>query len=235
MAMDHIDIKQLKAEFHAQGVVQMRGFLGNKRAKAIRDAMASSDDWLRVFNSEQGVHNVKRADYQALSDEERQALDAMAYRNARYGFQYRYETIRIPDNGEFPEHIPQPLGDFVRHMRSDDMLRVLGEITGNGKINFADGQATAYAPGDFLTGHDDDVAGKNRHAAYVYSLNPDWRAEWGGLLLIQDEKWQHIERALIPVFDCLTLFKIPKNHMVTEVTRATPYRRYSITGWLRTL
>lgn len=43
----------------------------------------------------------------------------------------------------------------------------------------------------------------------------------------------HGAEALVPGFNRLNLFRVPQLHSVSEVTRASPYRRYSITGWLR--
>jgi Rps23 Pro-64 3,4-dihydroxylase Tpa1-like proline 4-hydroxylase len=110
-----------------------------------------------------------------------------------------------------------------------DFLR---QVSGRRELAFVDAQATAYAPGDFLTAHDDDVAGKHRLAAYVFGLTPVWRAEWGGLLLFHDAQGD-IERGFTPRFNTLNLFAVPQLHSVSLVSRAAPHRRYAITGWLR--
>jgi Rps23 Pro-64 3,4-dihydroxylase Tpa1-like proline 4-hydroxylase len=59
-----------------------------------------------------------------------------------------------------------------------------------------------------------------------------WRLEWGGLLLFHGSDG-NVERGLVPAFNSLNLFAVPRMHSVSEVTRAAAYRRYSITGWLR--
>ena len=100
------------------------------------------------------------------------------------------------------------------------------------QVAFADAQATAYAPGDFLTGHDDAVGGKKRLAAYVFGLTPVWRVEWGGLLLFHGSDGD-VDAGLAPRFNTLNVFAVPQTHSVSMVTRAAPSRRYSITGWLR--
>jgi Rps23 Pro-64 3,4-dihydroxylase Tpa1-like proline 4-hydroxylase len=111
-------------------------------------------------------------------------------------------------------------------------LAFLRDITRLAGIDFADMQATAYAPGDFLTPHTDDVAGKNRVAAYVLNLTPKWEVEWGGMLAIHDPEANRV-LGLPPAFNRLNLFAVPRLHSVTEVTRIAPNRRYSLTGWLR--
>jgi Rps23 Pro-64 3,4-dihydroxylase Tpa1-like proline 4-hydroxylase len=66
----------------------------------------------------------------------------------------------------------------------------------------------------------------------VFGLTPQWRIEWGGLLLFHGADGQ-VERGFVPRFNSLALFAVPQLHSVSMVTRAAPYRRYSITGWLR--
>ena len=42
-----------------------------------------------------------------------------------------------------------------------------------------------------------------------------------------------VECGLTPRFNALNIFAVPQLHSVSMVNRAAPYRRYSITGWLR--
>ena len=105
-------------------------------------------------------------------------------------------------------------------------------MIGEAAVRFADAQGTAYSPGDFLTGHDDAVEGKNRYAAYVLGLTPVWREEWGGLLMFHPGAAGE-GQFLIPGLNRLSLFAVGQQHSVSLVSRATPVRRYSITGWLR--
>jgi Rps23 Pro-64 3,4-dihydroxylase Tpa1-like proline 4-hydroxylase len=112
------------------------------------------------------------------------------------------------------------------------MLDLLRAVTRHEELAFTDGQATAYGPGDFLTGHDDDVAGKNRLAAYVYGLTPNWRVEYGGLLLFHETHDRTVS-GLAPRFNSLDLFRVPRRHSVSQVTAAAPHHRYAVTGWLR--
>jgi len=76
------------------------------------------------------------------------------------------------------------------------------------------------------------VAGKQRHAAYVYNLTPAWRADWGGLLLFHGDDG-NVTRGLTPSFNALNIFAVPQPHSVSMVTPFAASRRYSVTGWLR--
>jgi Rps23 Pro-64 3,4-dihydroxylase Tpa1-like proline 4-hydroxylase len=95
-------------------------------------------------------------------------------------------------------------------------------------ITVIDGRATRYGPGDFLTHHDDHSG--NRHTAYVLGLSPEWRPDWGGLLMLHDPA-EARSQALHPQFNTLTLFRVPCDHSVSIVAPFAPVPRYAVTGW----
>jgi len=217
------------AHFARHGWVQLDGFLDRDGANILQAHLRGREDWNQHLNQGDKVFELDRATRAGMGDERRAALDRAVYANARDGFQYRFEGIRVLDP---PEPAPaDPLGDFARLMNAADTLALLRGICGRPAIVFSDAQATLYSPGDFLTTHDDNVAGKQRQAAYVFSLNPRWRLEWGGLLLLNDPDGS--ARALMPGMNRLTLFAVPRGHSVSEVTLAAPLPRLSVTGWLR--
>ena len=53
-----------------------------------------------------------------------------------------------------------PLDQLARLFSSPAAIALFRTVTGHADIDFADAQATAYHAGDFLTAHDDNVAGK---------------------------------------------------------------------------
>ena len=138
----------------------------------------------------------------------------------------------MPDSKAEREVCADSLFALAQSLSTGASLDALRRITDAPEINYADAQGTAYSPGDFLTGHDDRFEGKNRRAAYVLSLTPVWRLEWGGLLVMHGEG-DEPSRAYMPGMNVLTLFSVGQMHSVSEVTRAAAYRRYSVTGWLR--
>ena len=225
-----IDIGGLSRRYAETGRVSIEPFLAPGGAEALYEVLRSRTDWRQVVNSGEKLFELDRAAQQALDDEQRQALDQAVYAGARRDFQFRYETVRVPDGARERRASDDALFRFADWLSTGPARDLLRTITGNARISFADAQATAYSPGDFLTSHDDAVEGKNRSAAYVLGLNPEWRIEWGGLFLMHDREGA---QALVPRFNRLNLFRVPQMHSVSEVTRATPYRRYSITVWLR--
>lgn len=226
-----LDVDALAGEFRDCGRVRIPRLIDAAAADALHDHLRSRDDWRTVLNSGERVLELSRSDRASLSDDQRDQLDAAIYAGARTGFQYRFETLRVPDEETARRERDDPLDRFATWLSTGAARDLLRTIVGSDRIAFADAQATAYAPGDFLTGHDDRVAGKQRHAAYVFGLNPTWRAEWGGALLFHEADGELSGR--VPGFNTLDLFRVGQLHSVSEVTRAAAYRRYSITGWLR--
>jgi SM-20-related protein len=222
----------LADQFTHDGRLHIADFLEAECAAALHSLLSKRTDWRYLVNSGDRTIELDRATRAAMSSAQRDALDNAVYASARSGFQFRYETIRVPDDEASRRASDDPLAAFALWLSSGEPRAFLRTVTGAGNIDFADAQATAYGPGDFLTGHDDAVDGRNRRAAYVLGLNPIWRTEWGGLLVFHSDGKGWL-RALEPRFNTLNLFRVPQMHSVSEVTRAAAWRRYSITGWLR--
>lgn len=226
---DDIDWDALKQRFDRSGRVEVGGLLAAGQAAMLRDHLRARADWKLVMNAGDKVYELTREAYAALSPGQRGDLDRLIVRAGRDGFQYRYESIRAPDGGDAAA--ADPVARFVAFLSSPPVLERLNHLLG-GSATFADGQATSYATGHFLTVHDDDVTGKHRQAAYVFSLAPTWRAEWGGLLMFHGDDG-NIEKAFAPRMGALRLFRVPQRHSVSYVTPFAPEARLSITGWLR--
>lgn len=227
----HIDADADARTFSERGRVRIRNFLQADCANALHAALRSRSDWRQVINSGDTLVELDRETRASLAPQQALALDNAVYAGARSGFQYRYETLRVPDDPAERANSNDPLAAFARWMSSGTVRDLLRRIVGEPSVAFADAQGTAFSPGDFLTGHDDAFPGKNRHAAFVLGLNPVWRTEWGGLLLVHRSADE--AEALVPSFNTLDVFRVGQMHSVSEVTRAAAYRRYSITGWLR--
>ena len=225
-------VEELAAEFRRSGIVRIGAFLADGQASELHAHLRGREDWRQVFNSGDKLFELDRDARGAMDESQKAALDEAIHAGARQGFQYRYETIRVPDAKAEREAIADPIARFAIDLSSGPMRDFLRTVTGSRKIEFADAQATAYSPGDFLTGHDDSFPGKNRIAAYVMNLTPTWRLEWGGLLIMHGQG-DEPSRAYPPAMNVLTLFGVGQMHSVSEVSRSAAYRRYAITGWLR--
>ncbi len=226
-----LDPHRLAEEYRRLGRVRIDALLVGDGPQRLRAHLQGRDDWRQILNAGDKTYELDRATRAGMSDAQREALDAAVQQGARHGFQYRYETLRVPDGARARVARTDLLTHFATWLSGPEPLALLKAITGADDARFVDAQATAYAPGDFLTAHDDAVAGKDRRAAYVFGLNENWRPEWGGLLLFHDAPDMIAARA--PAFNTLDILAVPQPHSVSCVTPAAPFRRYSITGWLR--
>jgi SM-20-related protein len=225
---------ELAQRFRMSGRVHIANFLADLGVEEFYRSLKERDDWKLVINQDDKSFDLDRRALAALTSDQRNALDNAVHAGARYGFQYRYESIRIPDGAEERTGMDDPLAEFATFLSSPEVVGFLRRITDKPEIEFADAQATAYGPGHFLTAHDDEVAGKRRHAAYVYNLTPLWRVDWGGLLLFHGADG-HVDQGFTPSFNALNIFDVPQPHSVSVVAPFAANRRYSITGWLRSL
>jgi Rps23 Pro-64 3,4-dihydroxylase Tpa1-like proline 4-hydroxylase len=227
-----LDAEELARRYRAAGRVNIADFLAGDAAARLHQELRSSGEWRLVVNQGDKVFELDRAAQAALDPAAKASFEAAVHAAARYDFQYMFESIRVPDEEEARSAQGDALGDFASFMSSPEVVALLRLITGRDAIDFADAQATAYGLGHFLSAHDDAVEGKNRQAAYVFSLTPAWRPEWGGLLLFHGEDG-HIAEAYVPKFNSLNLFAVPQPHSVSMVAPFAAARRYSVTGWLR--
>lgn len=228
----NLDAQELAHRFARDDRVQIDGFLDDAAARILADNLRMRKDWRLLINQGGKLFELDRDAQAALTPDARVKLDDAVFAAARYDFQYRYESIRVPDGEAERSVLDDPLARLALFLSSRPVVHFLRQVTGQAGIEFADAQATAYGPGHFLTAHDDAVTGKNRLAAYVYNLTPGWRIDWGGMLLFHGADG-NVEGGLTPGFNMLNLFTVPQPHSVSLVTPAAALRRYSITGWLR--
>jgi Rps23 Pro-64 3,4-dihydroxylase Tpa1-like proline 4-hydroxylase len=227
----NLDLPSLAQEYAGAGRVRIRDLLEKEGVIELWEHLESRTDWWHLINTPDGVLEYDRETRAAMDPERKAALDEQVFEGARLGFQYRYEGLRVPDDEQESGH-DDLLTAFAELMSSEPMLDMLRTVTGYRELAFTDGHATSYGPGDFLTGHDDDVPGKDRLAAYVFGVTPAWRPEWGGLLLFHGPDDSTVS-GNVPRFNTLDLFAVPQRHSVSIVTPSAPRRRYAVTGWLR--
>lgn len=228
---EQLDRDRLAKAYADAGRLHVPGFLHPDDAALLHHSLRTRQDWRLVVSQGERSFDLDREAQAALSPEQRRQLEQAVHAEARYGFQYLYESVRVPDDPA-QRLGGDPLLAFARFMSSPRVLEFLRLVTRQPAIDFADAQATAYGLGHFLTAHDDEVPGKNRHAAYVFNLTPRWRVDWGGLLLFEGADG-HVEQGFTPTFNALNLFTVPQPHSVSVVAPFAANRRYSITGWLR--
>lgn len=211
---------------HLPGVLQPAG------AEALHAALTTTTEWERTLTDRDREIDVPPAELAALSAEAQVALHRGVYEKARSGFAYLFETIRISGLSEAGRALDPAFQAIYRWLNGPEFLGAVAELSGDDRGVYVDCQATRYLPGFFLTGHDDEKGGKDRLFAYVLNLSPEWRAEWGGLLLFHDQAG-NVAEGYTPAFNALNLFAVPQRHSVSLVTPSAGGARLSITGWIR--
>lgn len=217
------------------GRCQISGVLDEARHDAVLAAIDTVPHWALVTRLGGRHMDLDAEGMAGLPAAQRAEFERRVRAEAKQGFQYLYETYPIYDiwhRGRLREEAPG-LCDLFETINSPVFLDVMRDILRRPDIAFADAQLTRYRGGHFLTTHDDGIAGKNRVAAFVLTLSPEWKKAWGGVLEFYDPDGG-VEAALVPRGNTLSLFKVPHPHAVTTVKPAVKAARLSITGWLRT-
>lgn len=220
------------ASIRTHGRGQIRDVLDAPSATRITQVLKSDLAWTLVTHLE-GRHRVfDAAAIDRLPAENLQPLREAINTTARDGFAYLYENIPIYDlwhSRASPDHPLLPLVDLLN---SDPFLTLVRQASGHDDIAFADAQVTRFRAGHFLTTHDDNAAGKNRRAAYVLNLTPEWSPDWGGQLQFFDQDG-NVTAGFTPAYNVLNIFLVPTQHSVAIVAPFAGGPRLSITGWLR--
>jgi Rps23 Pro-64 3,4-dihydroxylase Tpa1-like proline 4-hydroxylase len=218
--------------FRSAGRVHVPDFFDARTAARIHHSLAEETRWQLVLHDARGHRELPVPALSSLPEAERRDWLVRVHRTAERGFSYCYSTFRLFENYVNGRYRDAYLMRVLEFLNAPAFLDFARRLTGDARIEFADGQATMYRAGDFLTRHDDEVDGRNRIAAYVLGFTPEWMTDWGGLLAFPD-RHGHLSEAYVPTFNSLNLFRVPMQHAVTQVASFATAPRYSITGWLR--
>ena len=216
--------------FQRYGRLHVPAFLSAGTAKALWSTLDTAPGWLCALHGATGHYEIPAAEIEELPADERRRFEGAVQADARHGFRYMFDSIRISEAAGRP--VPPLLARWQAFVNGPEFLRFLRELTGDGRIAYCDSMATRYRTGHFATAHEDEIEEKHRLYAYVLNLTPRWRADWGGLLLFLDED-DHVAEGYVPAFNAINVFRVPQRHAVSFVTPAAAGPRLSITGWAR--
>lgn len=220
------------AAFGRFGRVHIPGFLTDFSARRIHEALAAETLWWRSTMGGGQTVDVPVEHLLALPADQRDRFVRLAHADARDGFHYMFDNLRLSDMAARGEAMSPALADAYAWLNSQAFLDFVSAVTGDARPNFVDAQATRYQPGHYLTQHDDRKPQAGRLYAYVLNLTPHWRVDWGGLLAFIDDDG-HVAEAYTPSWNALNLFRVPQQHSVTSVAPFAGADRLSITGWVR--
>lgn len=222
MISNELDIAPHRSALARQGRVQVQGFLQPDAALRLADCLRREVPW---STAERG-----QPDSPPWTGETLQHRMPAAYRTAAAGFHYvydRYLMVEAMKAGRDPHLVLHAVLEFFNSAPFLDFIR---DFTGDTQLNMVGAQATRYLPGQFLRVHDDRHEDEGRRYAYVLNLSRHWEADWGGLLHFVNEDGSPRD-AFLPLWNSLSLFKVPAKHHVGLVAPWAREPRLAITGW----
>jgi SM-20-related protein len=230
-----LDRAAAAARFTTQGRVQLRDFLEPATAQDLHRCLEAEVPWGLTYTQPQDGSPVllQGPEFKARDPRELETIHRDVTARAGKGFAFHYSTYMMVT--AYRERRDPGLGlhRVMEFLNTPTFLDLIRGITGAQEIRKANAQATRYSRGDFLTWHTDGP-NRARKAAYVINLARDWREEWGGLLQFSDRQdpGQTVAESYVPVFNSLSLFRVPAWHQVSRVSEAAPHARYAVTGWV---
>ncbi|ADL01077.1 2OG-Fe(II) oxygenase [Brevundimonas subvibrioides] len=228
-----LDAARMAPVFRRFGRLHVPGLLQADGAARLVEALDAAGGWTLSTRGATSTVDIPVEAFARADAPARAALADTARQEARTGFHYLFETLRVSDLAETGAHLPDPLRELYQWLNSPAFLGFAAEISGFDDLAYVDAQATRFRPGHYLTEHDDEKPDAGRRLAYVLNLSPGWRPSWGGLLGFIDADG-HLAEAYTPAFNALNLFRTPQPHLVTQVADFAGGTRLSITGWIRT-
>lgn len=229
-----LDPAKLTALYKAHGRIHLPDILAAADAKRLHAALVAAP-WSRTFLVDGKGYDVALPEYDKTPVEVREQVETAIAHGGRTGFQFDFDTWRISDHLEAGRRQGGAVADLEAAydmLNSEAFLGFVRQLTGDPRPVYCDAQATRYRAGQFLTAHDDNLAGKDRLYAFVLNLTPAWRVEWGGLLMFHDADG-HVAEAYAPKFNAINIFSVPAWHSVSQVASYVDQPRLAITGWIR--
>ena len=225
-------LEPLRARLRAHGRVQIPGFLQEPSALRLHQCLREEVPWETAQRSDAVL-----ADGQDRSPPPGSAADEMALAatclRAREGFEFYFDRYRMIDarrDGTDPQLVLHAVVDFLNSPQFLDCAR---QLTGDPAIRMVSAIGVRYRAGHFLGAHNDLANDENRAFAYVINLSRQWSPDWGGLLHFLDPEQRRVVDTFTPLWNSLSLFRVPQPHVVSLVAPWAGSARYSITGWFR--
>lgn len=228
-----LDTAALARDFSLRRRLQVRDVLLPEAAEAIHACLARDVPW--SLSCRYGGEDRLLAPEQlaSLPPGELGGIGRRVLESAGAGFAFAFMSYAMVDNYRRGANPGLLLNSVVEEIASPAFVEFARALTGDGRIRRVDMQATRYEAGHFLNVHDDGgEEGADRLYAYVLNFSRGWRAEWGGLLQFLDDRGG-VEESLVPHFNSLSIFAVPRLHIVSQVASFAAAPRLAVTGWFR--
>jgi Rps23 Pro-64 3,4-dihydroxylase Tpa1-like proline 4-hydroxylase len=234
---DTLDLAQIRAAYREKRRVHIPQFLHYAHAEALYEELAHESTWSIVFNANGLTYDrQENSTSEVMWLESRSACDA-AYLSAREGSGYIYEHTLVAENRAQRTFEDSRLASFITWLDSEEMIECFRRLTGVSELVRVAANAKRFSAGHFGSAHHDAIAERHdsalypRRVAFVLTLTPEWRADWGGLLQFSNSEGL-VEEAYVPRFNSLSVFEVSQVHAISFVTPFASERRYTVGGFL---
>jgi Rps23 Pro-64 3,4-dihydroxylase Tpa1-like proline 4-hydroxylase len=218
--------------FKAHRRLHIPSILEPASATELHARITGSAEWTRSIHLGPGKDvDIRMDELEAMSPAERADLERSLLESGADSLSYIFDTVRITGALLAGRAVAEPVRAIHDFVNGQPFLDFITRLTGDERVAFAEVMATRYLPGHYATAHADELADQKRLYAYVLNLTPQWRADWGGVLMFLDEDG-HVAEGYVPRFNALNVFAVPQTHAVSAVSRLARAPRLSITGWV---
>lgn len=225
-----LDRDALRARFDATGRAHIRDVFSDASAHRFLTCLSQELPWRLAYNEGAQALELTREELSQMQPQQLKQLELGVFERAKQQFQYAYSNYPVASTLNDPAEPNYYVHDVLRFINSDLFQDFLRDVTGlSGKL-YADGHATCFQSGHFLTIHDDRDTQDRRAIAYVFNMTAFWRPDWGGALEFFDNDFNIVE-SFAPRFNALNIFRVPQAHAVNFVAPYATGQRFGMTGW----
>lgn len=222
-----INVWDAGVEYNDHGSTTIQNWLAEEEAERFTEELKKiSEDWW--FQSTFDNKEVRNIQYKPQNAEQLLKNSQAAHKAFLEGkFSYNFDrSMPHVDGCECIEC------QFKGWLRSEEVMGWVSQLTGEELSGTGELFASRYRSGQFLSPHHDLNKGK---IGFVFNITKNWRPEYGGLLHILEEDYINVNKIVLPKFNQLTIFNIPKvhgvPHFVSHVHNGVDKHRLSFTGW----
>jgi Rps23 Pro-64 3,4-dihydroxylase Tpa1-like proline 4-hydroxylase len=225
-----LDRDALRARFVATGRAHIADILTPEAASRFYACLTQELPWRLAYNDGPEAKELTRERLESMDFQQQRQLETEIIQRAMRQFQYAYSNYPVAQTLNDPAEPKYYVHDVLRFLNEGTFQSFLRDITGLEGRLYADGHATCFQSGHFLTIHDDRDGSERRAIAYVFNMTPNWRPDCGATLQFFDDDLNIVE-SFAPTYNALNIFRVPQAHAVSFVPAYATSGRFGMTGW----